>query len=359
MDEGKIVEWWVQEGDAIDDGTDLVDIETSKITNVFEAPSPGKLRRIVAQPGDTLPVGALIGVLAPDDVADGDIDAFVEDFNANFVPEEAGEDQGGAVIESVDVAGKSVRVGSLSKDAEGLPIVFVHGFGGDVNNWVLLMDKFADARPVYSIELLGHGQSDKAVEVGDLQELTGAVIGALDSLGLQEINLAGHSLGGAISITLAAQLGDRVKSLNLVCPAGVPGGSLNAEYLNGFVEARRTRDLRPWAELLFANPDFVTKDLLEDLVKAKRLDGAKEALTKIKDQILGADPAFVALGETLGSLNVPTALIASRNDRIVGTPDEAELPGTVEVTWIDEAGHMPHLEAPAKVHEAIEKNMSD
>src|SRR5260221_7218173 len=83
MQEGAIVDWWKAEGDAIAEGDDLVDIETSKITNVCESPAAGVLRRIVAQPGETLPVGALIGVLAEPATADAEIDAFIADFHAH------------------------------------------------------------------------------------------------------------------------------------------------------------------------------------------------------------------------------------------------------------------------------------
>ena len=56
---------------------ELCDIETSKISNVLEAPFDGVLRRKVAQPGQTLPVGGLLGVVADASVSDAEIDAFI------------------------------------------------------------------------------------------------------------------------------------------------------------------------------------------------------------------------------------------------------------------------------------------
>src|SRR3954447_22260344 len=86
MEEGAIVGWSKAVGDNVNEGDDLVDIETAKINNVFESPATGVLRRIVAQPGDTLPVGALIGVLAGASATDAEIDAFIAEFQANYVP---------------------------------------------------------------------------------------------------------------------------------------------------------------------------------------------------------------------------------------------------------------------------------
>ncbi|MEL7454092.1 MAG: hypothetical protein AAGJ50_12055, partial [Pseudomonadota bacterium] len=103
--------------------------------------------------------------------------------------------------------------------------------------------------------------------------------------------LVGHSLGGAIAIEVAGQLNGTVSSLSHVCPASMPGGDLNSEYLGGFVSARRARDLRETAKLLFANSDMVSRDMLEDLINTKRLDGAHGVESELRRalcyQILG------------------------------------------------------------------------
>ncbi|MEL7130314.1 MAG: acetoin dehydrogenase dihydrolipoyllysine-residue acetyltransferase subunit [Pseudomonadota bacterium] len=345
MEEGKIVEWWAAEGAEVADGEDLVDIETAKITNVCEAHKSGILRRIVAQPGETLPVGALIGVLADADVSDADIDAFIADFASNFVPGEADDDDAGLEITNVDVYGRSLRVGVMGKDTDGTPVVLLHGFGGDLNNWMLVQPALAAEHPVYAIELPGHGQSSKDVADGKLNTLAAGIVAAIKSLDLEKVNLVGHSLGGAIAIEVAGQLNGVVSSLSLVCPASLPGGDLNSTYLDGFVSARRARDLREPAKLLFANEDMVSRDMLEDLIKTKRLDGAEAALTKIKDNLKGDDPAYADLGNQLEKIDAPITIMSSKTDQIVGAPDESALPASVTLHWLDSVGHMPHLEA--------------
>ena len=64
MEEGKVVAWETGEGEAVAAGQEILEIETTKITNVFESPASGLLRRCVVQEGDTVPVGALLGALA-------------------------------------------------------------------------------------------------------------------------------------------------------------------------------------------------------------------------------------------------------------------------------------------------------
>ena len=82
MTEGTVVGWLKQQGQSFQTGEELLEIETTKITNVFEAPDSGTLRRVVAPAGTTLPVGGLLAVAAPEEVSDSDIDAFVAGFAA-------------------------------------------------------------------------------------------------------------------------------------------------------------------------------------------------------------------------------------------------------------------------------------
>src|SRR3712207_1657480 len=94
MTEGKIASWAVAEGAWVDAGDELADIETTKITNAYESPVAGVLRRHVAPEQEDLPVGALIGIVADESIPDSEIDAFIERFQAEFataVPAEKAE----------------------------------------------------------------------------------------------------------------------------------------------------------------------------------------------------------------------------------------------------------------------------
>ncbi|WP_373237424.1 biotin/lipoyl-containing protein [Cohaesibacter celericrescens] len=82
MREGKVADWQVDAGDEVGEGDEIVSIETEKITNSCEAPADGVFRRRLADSGDTLPVGALIGVIATSETTEADIDAFVANFKS-------------------------------------------------------------------------------------------------------------------------------------------------------------------------------------------------------------------------------------------------------------------------------------
>ncbi|MBK0018688.1 2-oxo acid dehydrogenase subunit E2 [Kosakonia cowanii] len=90
MEEGTLAQWLIKEGSAFSQGQDICEIETSKITNVLEAPWDGVLRRVLAQPGDTLPVGAVLALVADEQVSDSELDAFAATLNSG-APQPAAE----------------------------------------------------------------------------------------------------------------------------------------------------------------------------------------------------------------------------------------------------------------------------
>jgi pyruvate dehydrogenase E2 component (dihydrolipoamide acetyltransferase) len=348
MDEGKLLEWKVKPGDMVKRGDIVAVVDTTKAAVDVESWQEGTIHELLAEPGETLPVGALIGVLGSSTVSDADIDAFIADFQANFTPEEADVDApAGMATTTVEAGGRTIRIARLGP-AEGTSVVLVHGYSGDLNNWLFNVEALAIHNPVIALDLPGHGGSTKDVGDGSLQALAASVGATLDALSVAQAHLVGHSLGAAVVARLAADRPELAASLTLIAPAGLSASPISETFLTGVIEAQRAKDLRPILELLLADPTAVTRDMIDDVLKFKRLDGVEEALTTLRDRMVrGVDDA--ALRADLPK--IPSALvIASRSDRIVGPPDEASLPPGFRVAWIDGAGHMPHLERAADVN---------
>ncbi len=64
MKEGKVSRWYKHEGDSVEKGEDLVEVETEKITNKIESPGSGLLFQIVVSVGASVPVGTILAVIA-------------------------------------------------------------------------------------------------------------------------------------------------------------------------------------------------------------------------------------------------------------------------------------------------------
>src|SRR4029077_14432827 len=109
----------------------------------------------------------------------------------------------------------------LKMGDEGPAVLFLHGFGGDLNSWMFNQPQLAMGRTSFAFDLPGHGDSDKNLNDGALEALSATAAGVMDSLGIDSAHLVGHSLGGAIALRLAADHPGRVLSLTLISTAGL------------------------------------------------------------------------------------------------------------------------------------------
>lgn len=351
MTEGRVVEWLVDEGAEVAVGDEVAEVETDKLNGAVESPVAGVLRRRVALEGEMIPVGGLLGVVAGPEVADADIDAFVAEFQASFVPGEADEDSGPAP-ETVVVAAGTLRY--LRQGEGGDAVVLLHGFGGDLNNWLFAAPALAEGHTVYALELPGHGGSSKDVGPGDLEFFVDAVQQFLDSLELDRVHLVGHSLGGLVAATLTLRDPQRALSLTLVASAGL-GEEINGEYLDGFVSATSRRELKPALELLFADTGQVTRQLVDDVLKYKRIDGVDAALRSIADHVFGDGRQHVLVGDRLAELGVPLLVLWGEQDRIIPPEHARHVPERAEVHVLEGSGHSPHMEAAGDVNRVMER----
>ena len=352
MTEGKVAGWAVGEGDAVSPGTEILDIETSKITNAVETEQTGILRRICAQEGETLPVGALLAVIAPASVGDEAIAAFVDGFQAEVAAEAAVDEVAAAEPETVDVGGRATRY--LKIGHEGPAILMIHGFGGDLNNWMFNQPMLAEHHVVYAVDLPGHGGSAKEVGAGDVDSLVAAVDGFMGAVGLEAAHIVGHSLGGAVAMGLALANPARALSLTLVCSAGL-GEEIAQDYVTGFITAGRRKDIKPVIQMLFADPSLVSRDMLEDILRYKRLDGVDSALRTISGAVFVDGRQAWVVRDRLDAITVPIQAVWGREDRIVPVAHSDGLPGPVGVHVFDGKGHMVHMEAAPEVNRLIEQ----
>ena len=347
MDEGTVTAWHVAEGAAVEPGVELLDVESTKIANGIEAKQAGILRRRVAQVGQTRPVGGLLGVIADASVADAEIDTFV----GGFVVEAPADDgaEAGPETATVAVGGRTIRYLSLGDG--GVPVVLVHGFGGDLDNWMFTRPALAAGRRVLALDLPGHGGSSKDVGDGGLETLADVLVGFMAALGIERAHLVGHSLGGAVALACALARPETVASLSLLASAGL-GPEINAGYIDGFVAAERRKDMKPVLQQLFADPALVSRQMVEDVLRAKRIDGASEALALLAAKQFPGGVQGAVLAGRAGELTMPVQVIWGAADRIIPPDHAANLAGA-KVTILDGVGHMPHMEAAAAVNGLI------
>lgn len=347
MEEGKLVKWLVPEGATVTAGMEIAEIETSKITNVLEAQASGILRRQVIAEGESRACGTLIAVLAGNDVTADRIEAYVAEMAAAGAADAAETKPAPRMLDLG--GGQSLRYCVAGEG--GIPALLLHGFGGDLDNWQLNQPALARARAVYALDLPGHGESTKEVGGGDLASLAATVIRFMDQLDLGQVHLVGHSLGGGVALEIAAAIPARIASLSLLAPVGI-GAAIDVGYPTDFLAAKKTRELQKCLARLFANPALMSREMVEQIARNKRLDGAHAALARIVAVNFATNHPprnLVALAERM-----PIGIIWGAEDGIIPPDAVANLPAEVAMRVLPGIGHMPQLEAAEQLNGILE-----
>jgi pimeloyl-ACP methyl ester carboxylesterase len=135
------------------------------------------------------------------------------------------------------IAGPAGDINVDDGGSGGLPVLFIHGFSGNLSHWAAQLDHLRPARRAIAMDLRGHGRSTPPATGDYAVDAQAADIRAvLDGLDLDRAVLVGHSLGGAIAISFAGSDPDRVAGLLLAsAPGKVPDD--RAQQIVGAMEA--------------------------------------------------------------------------------------------------------------------------
>jgi pyruvate dehydrogenase E2 component (dihydrolipoamide acetyltransferase) len=240
--------------------------------------------------------------------------------------------------------------------AEGTPLVFVHGFGADLNGWRPLIRNVKAARSFLALDLPGHGNSPLAGET-NLEAIVDAVEMALIEEGLRDAHLIGHSLGGAVAIALAGRRPVRARSLTLIAPAGL-GPDINGDFLSGFLRAQSEPSLAPWIRLLATDNGALGSALVKTTLRQRRDYGVAAAQSRIAADLFPDGTQAFNMREALARYDGPVKVIFGLDDHIIPARHARGLSGVVALHLFSGVGHMPHLEARDEVARLIDDNIA-
>src|SRR5829696_7453265 len=180
-----------------------------------------------------------------------------------------------------DVRGVRTRVLEAG-DPAAPPLVFLHGVNGHAETYSRNIGPHAEHFRVYSIDMIGHGLSDKPLDRDyEIATYVEHVIGFLDTVGIDRVFLSGESLGGWVGARLAIKHPERVVRLVLNTPGG-----LNAEPEVMERIKRMTMDavspptrekVQKRVEWLFKDKSMVPLDLVETRYRIYCQPGYREA----------------------------------------------------------------------------------
>jgi pyruvate dehydrogenase E2 component (dihydrolipoamide acetyltransferase) len=137
------------------------------------------------------------------------------------------------------------------------------------------------------------------------------------------------------------------------------GAEINAGYIDGFVSAASRRELKPVVEQLFADPSLVTRQLLDELLKYKRLDGVPELLGELARTLFAnGRQADQPVLELEGS-GVPMLVVWGESDHIIPARHAANAPPGAKVSVLPGAGHMTMLEKASEFNALLRGHLAE
>jgi pimeloyl-ACP methyl ester carboxylesterase len=249
-------------------------------------------------------------------------------------------------------------------EGEGPPVVLLHGLGGFGESWRHNIPALARRTQVFALDLPGYGRSAKPQGAYDLAFFARAVLGFMETLGLGQASLVGHSLGGAVAVTSALTHPARVERLCLL-GALVPGFSYEPSWIYrmlavpGIGEALalfgNARVYKAALARCFHRPEMDEVGFLVEFAYAARTTPQSRAaylatLRHVRRDFVDRRSAY---RRALSTLDVPVLLIHGHGDRVVPAAHVASAAETfprATTRWIDACGHFPQIERAAVVN---------
>lgn len=227
----------------------------------------------------------------------------------------------------------------------GIPVIFVHSFGGSTAHWQNQLQHLRSSRRAIAFDLRAHGQSDSSASY-DYQaaSLANDIAAVADSLHLDKFILVGHSMGGSAAINYAAKHPERVAGLLLT---GTPGKTPEAQ-VKQIVSSLESEKY-----------DTVMADYMNRLLK-----NATPATDAIERQGMNklSKPTILAIIKAIFDYD-PTADLRSYKGpvMIVSTSSE-EQPGSLHKTFpsipfrtVEGTSHWIQLDNPGEFNKALDE----
>lgn len=222
------------------------------------------------------------------------------------------------------------RIHSLEFGAGEQEVVLLHGLSGSALWWHRNVRSLAGRYRVLLPELVGFGRSPAAGRLPSIGETAELLERWMEALGLGRVHLVGHSMGGQISIHLAARHPGRIDRLVLVDAAGIPRPRTTRKLLRFALELT---PLWRWGDPLF----------LPTIVRDTWAAGGRTVGSALRHIVLDD------VRPLLPRIGAPTLIIWGERDSLVPLVDAGTLRGAIprsELAVLRGAAHNPMVDRP-------------
>lgn len=199
-------------------------------------------------------------------------------------------------------------------EGSGETVVFIHGLSDNLLFWEVLAANLKDDYQVLRIDLRGHGETELGNDAVTIDLLADDLKSLLDGLQIENANLVGFSLGGAVALDFTVRCPQRVSSLVLMSTFYKSDEHL-ACIFNQFKEALGN-GFGEFYDLIL--PMVLCPDVIED--NSEELNILKELASQTANTqayIQAADACLdFNVEDELSKIDVPTLILAGKYDKI-------------------------------------------
>ena len=233
----------------------------------------------------------------------------------------------------------------------GTPVVLVHGLGGRSEDWHNLAPYLVAAGfRVYMPDLPGFGRSQKPKDFSySISAEANAVVGFMNALGLKQVDLGGHSMGGWIVQRIAYQHPDMVKRLMLFDSAGI--GDKPTWDTSLFTPAN-PGELKELYALLMPHPPDVPAFIQRDMLRISMRNAW--IIHRAMDAMLSGDDVT---NSELSQLKMPVLIVWGSEDHIIPLADGEKMHQLVpqsQLHVVQGCGHLAPMRCAGRIGPVVD-----
>jgi len=241
---------------------------------------------------------------------------------------------------------------------QGFPIVFIHGYTGNLRNWALQVRALAQRYRTISPDLRGHGLSVKPTQREDysLELFAADVYGLLHTLAVPECYLVGHSMGGMVAQEFILRHPEMVRALVLVDTAADVPQAMPWQERARLLELARTEGMEAvFEEMLRTQP--LGSQLAEENPELIDVWREQFLMTSLEGYLYCGEAVGKRrpLLEELSQIRVPTLIVCGELDEPFLEPSQRmhQRIADSELIIIADASHTPTLEKPSEFNQTL------
>jgi pimeloyl-ACP methyl ester carboxylesterase len=242
------------------------------------------------------------------------------------------------------------------EQGHGLPLVLVHGFPLNRTIWEPILPLIKEGVRVITPDLRGFGRSERIGDVYGMRLLAGDIVGLLDSLRIDKAAIAGHSMGGYVTLAFAQAYPDRLLGLGMIASQSIADTPEKRAGRYTLAEEVARAGARPAADSMA--PKLTSDPKLQAKLYELMLNTAPDAIAA---SLKGMAERIDMVG-FLPEITVPAAVIHGHQDAIMPIERARETAGGIPravLTEIPQAGHMPMMEMPERTAEALNQFLDE